>query len=331
MDSRTFSQLREFAPVVLGLLVWIVSSVAVGFDGSGISTSRNPVEAERPFVAPRYRLIYKFRVGQEVYYDSIHSTRISTRKDESIETTQNESKTLKHFRVMSINDKGEAVLDSYLDCVQMSYQFNNHPKVEFNSESTGPVPRGFSDIKLSVGRPLSRLTVDRSGRMISILSLAERDERQSKAASTDKTRNFLFELPEEAIEVGHEWVERIPAKVTVSKYLTNTVVLLRKFKLESVENNLATISVKTDLLTPLDDPKLLAQLIQRTPRGSFVFDIDQGLIASRTFITDKSEIGVVGPNSMMRATGQLTETLARRPVIAEKVSLHNSPKSSTTE
>lgn len=299
--------------------------------------TRQPVEAIRPANAATepavqtYLLQYKFRPGQDVYYQSIHTTRITTQKNETSESTLNHSSALKHFRVVSVDANGQAVLESYLDRVKMSYQFGDNPAIEYNSESTAQTPRGFGEIHLSIGRPLSRSTVERNGKLKTIISLAENRDGAPKGGSDDRSRNFLFELPTEPIAVGAEWSEKLPVKVQISKGLTNTVVLLRKFKLESVEGHQATISTKSDLLTPTDDPHILAQLIQRTPRGTFVFDIEQGLIVSRTMTTNKTEVGVLGPNSAMRAASELNETLARGPVVAEKVSLNNSPKATANE
>ncbi|MGE3313736.1 MAG: hypothetical protein AB7O26_01385 [Planctomycetaceae bacterium] len=301
------------------------------------AASRQPVEAVRPVVsqsapeAPKYLLQYKFRPGQDVYYRTVHTTRITTQKNETSETTHNDSNALKHFRVVSVDANGTAVLESYLDKVKMSYRFGDNPAILFDSESSSPTPRGFGEIQLSIGRPLSRTTVERNGKLKTIISLAEQREGAPKGASDDRSRNFLFELPSEPIAVGKEWLEKLTVKVQISKGLTNNVVLLRKFKLESVENGQATISVRSDLLTPTDDPHILAQLIQRTPRGSFVFDIEQGLITQRTMTTNKTEVGVMGPNSAMRALSELNEKLARGPVVAEKVSLNNSPKATATE
>jgi hypothetical protein len=292
---------------------------------------RQPVEAVRPPTAPTSLLQYKFRPGQEVYYHTVHATRLTTQKNETSENTENESKALKHFRVVSVDDKGVAVLESYLDRVRMWYRFGDNPPIEYNSESAAPIPRGFGEIQSSIGRPLARTTVERNGRMKSIISLAEQPDAAFKGSSDDRTRNFLFELPAEPIAIGAEWFEKLPVKVQVSKGLTNTVVLLRKFRLESVSNNIGTISVRCDLLTPINDPQILGQLIHRTPRGSFEFDIDQGLIVSRTMKTNKTEVGVIGPNSAMRASGELTEKLSRAPVVAEKVSLNTPSKDVATE
>lgn len=300
------------------------------FLSSAAEPDRVPVEAVRPQLAPRYHLKYKFSPGQDIYYQSNLKTRMTTQKGEAAETTKNESNTLKHLRVISVDADGRTVLESYLDRVKMSYQFDQNPVIEFNSDLK-TTPRGFKEIRESIGRPLSRTTVEQNGRLKDVISLAEKRDKNSKATSDDPARNFLYELPSEPIAAGTEWTERLPVKVNVSKGLSQTLTLIRKFKLESVEKNLATVSVRCDVLTPTDDPHILAQLIQRTPRGSFVFDLDQGLIVSRTMVTNKTEVGVMGANSSMRASSDLNETLTRGPVVAEKISLNNSPKAIATE
>ena len=49
-----------------------------------------------------------------------------------------------------------------------------------------------------------------------------------------------------------------------------------RYRLEQVKTGVATISVKTQILTPINDPSVRSQLVQRISQGEIRFDIDAG-------------------------------------------------------
>jgi len=299
---------------------------------AGESAARAPVVARRPGEPAQalYKLEYKFRPGQSVYYQMEQKGRITTQKNETTETVHNSSTTLKHFQVKSVSAEGVAVLESFLDRVKMSHRFDDGPTVTFDSESKKAPPRGFAEIRNSIGRALSHAQVDKTGRLVSVTSLLGSPDDEN-ASSDEPVRNLLVVLPDRPVAVGTRWTEEFPVKVKISKRLTNKVTLLRKYELKSVENNLATIRMKTEILTPIDDPGILGQLILRTPQGTIVFDIDRGLIASRSLTTNKTEIGVIGSNSAMRAAGELTERIVAPPTVTSNAAAQEASQTTRIE
>ncbi len=308
--------------VIAGMFyLWGIGGVAA--NAAEIRESREPIEAAKPLPgnSALFRLEYKLKRGQILTYDVEQQASITTQKDAFAESTHNKSTTRMHFRVLSVSDAGIAELESYIDRVRMSYHFGKDDPIEFDSDMKGPPPRGFSQIKAAIGSPLARLKVDKWGSLVSIISFRGDTKGDEQDVSDDPARNFLVKLPTEPVSIGAHWTEQIPVKVLITKNLSNTVKLLRKYELLSVENGLATISVKAEILTPVNDPQLLGQLIQRTPQGTIQMDLDQGVIVARTMKTDKTEIGIIGPKSSMRAVSELRETLVPPPVVAEKPSL----------
>ena len=61
--------------------------------------------------------------------------------------------------------------------------------------------------------------------------------------------------------------------------------------LESVESGVATIRVEPQILTPIDNPVLEAQVVQREAAGVVRFDIQAGRILGRTMAVDKRVVG----------------------------------------
>jgi hypothetical protein len=62
-------------------------------------------------------------------------------------------------------------------------------------------------------------------------------------------------------------------------------------------------------LTPISDPAIEAQLIQRLPSGSVRFDIAAGRVIAQQMDLDKRVIGFSGPASSMHCLTRLTEEL----------------------
>jgi hypothetical protein len=67
--------------------------------------------------------------------------------------------------------------------------------------------------------------------------------------------------------------------------------------------------MKTQLLTPVRNPKVRSQLIQRLTNGTVKFDIDAGRVISRQTDWDETVIGFEGPDSLMKYLARFTEEL----------------------
>jgi hypothetical protein len=303
--------------IATGVAMLIGMQAAQGEEATADSA---PVVAVQPNPAgqPLYRLEYKLQAGQTIYYDIMQKAKIITQKEGKAETTQNESNTRMHFRVLSVAADGQAELESSIDHVKMSYSFGGGDPITYDSQNDRIPPRGFGGVKESIGRPLARLKVEKSGKLVSAISLRGENAEDKNDVSDDPARNYLVPLPTEPVAVGATWTQQLSVRVRISRNLTNKVTLLRKYEFASIEGHVATIRVKTGVVTPVDDPQILMQLIQRTPQGTIRLDLEQGLIVSRISTTDKTELGVLGPNSSMQAVSELKETLVPAPTVAAK-------------
>jgi hypothetical protein len=81
------------------------------------------------------------------------------------------------------------------------------------------------------------------------------------------------------------------------------------YRLAEVTDGKAKITYRTVVLTPIEQPTIAAQLIQREVEGTIVFDIDRGLIESRDARLDRSVVGAFGPQSTMHAESRYKERL----------------------
>src|SRR5690606_25463729 len=100
---------------------------------------------------------------------------------------------------------------------------------------------------------------------------------------------------------------------TISGKLTQEVKILRQYRLEAIEDGVATIHVKTAPLTILSDPTLLVQIIQRTTAGTIHFNVKTGRAIDRKVEFDNVEIGWAGDDSSYRAISTWSEKLVSDP------------------
>ncbi|HAA50154.1 MAG TPA: hypothetical protein DCE43_10575, partial [Planctomycetaceae bacterium] len=54
-------------------------------------------------------------------------------------------------------------------------------------------------------------------------------------------------------------------------------------------------------LTPVTDPRLLAQLIQLISTGEVIFDVNRGIVLSKTSNIDQTLVGPFGADTLMTA------------------------------
>lgn len=259
-----------------------------------------------------YLLKYRFEPDQTVRYEVRSKSTVVMTKGDYTQKAVDKTMTRKHYRVLSVDDANGATLETSIDRVRMTRQIGNSDEQTFDSDDETSNAKGFEEVVKTVGRPLVRLKVQSNGALEELISLTDEDW------ATGNDQNILVVLPDEAVPVGHEWSEKLKVSVNVTRTLKKPVELLRKYRLESVHGSLARIRMKMAVLTPVTDPMIRAQLIQRTPAGTIDFDLDRGVIVSRSLTSDKTELGIVGDNSSMRAVSALSERIVLPPAVARR-------------
>ena len=91
----------------------------------------------------------------------------------------------------------------------------------------------------------------------------------------------------------------------------------QQYKLEKVEAGVATINVTTQVLTPISDPKLQSQIVQRLQNGTIKFDVDAGRLLHKQFDIDQEVFGFSGPESHMQYLARFTEESVKEETTAK--------------
>jgi hypothetical protein len=255
-------------------------------------------------------LRYRFTPGQIVRYEVTHEGEITTQVAEVAETTRNKSHSRKHFRVAGVSPEGAGDLELIIDWVRLEASFGDNPPTVFQSDDPEKQPRAYDTVLQAIGKPQAVLRLSPVGKVLDLT------RKQGPSASTptkpaagaaSAPESYLVPLPEEGVAVGESWKERFELEVITQDKLPLKVAMQRSYKLASLDKNQATIDFRTTILTPIEDPALAAQLIQRETSGKIVFDVEKGLVLSRTSAVDRTVVNPFGSKSSMRAASKYTE------------------------
>jgi hypothetical protein len=269
-------------------------AVCLMLAGGGLAAAATAAEA--------VRLAYRFQKGDRIDMAVAHRALTETTMNGTTQTVETMTDSTKTWRVISVDDAGRATLEHSVDDVTMTSRTSDRGEVRWSSDGDAAPPQGYEAVRPSLGVPLSRLVVDRDGRVV------ERQElRPSPPSSTGDL--VVVPLPDGPVAPGAEWT--IPQEVVVEvpngpRKLVRTRL---RYRLDAVADGIATIRVDTTVLTPIDDPRLEARLLERIWDGEIRFDIEAGRVISRRTGIDRRVVGFGGPESSVRYKASLEETV----------------------
>jgi hypothetical protein len=253
--------------------------------------------------AEAVRLSYRFAAGDRLDMRVTHRALTETTIGATTQSTETATDSLKTWRVVSADEEGRATLEQSVDEVRMTSRTSDRGEVRWSSDGDDPPPPGYEAVKHSLGVPLTRLVVDRSGRI-----LERRDLRP--VPPTNSGDLVVVPLPDEPAVVGDSWT--VPDEVVVEAAGSGrkAVRTRLRYELEDIRDGIATISVDTTVLTPVSDPRLEARLLERIWAGTIRFDIAAGRVLSRSTTVDRRVVGFEGPESSVRYKASLEERLS---------------------
>lgn len=246
------------------------------------------------------RLRYRFQVGDRIDMDVAHRAVTETTMNGSTQTVETMTDSRKTWQVVAVDAAGRATLEHSVDDVVMTSRTSDKGEVRWASAGTDDPPPGYEGVRQSLGVTLSRMVIDSSGRV-----LDRRELRPCPPAATGDL--VVVPLPDEPVTAGVEWT--IPQEVVVeAPGAGRKAVRTRlRYRLEDVHDGVATIRVDTTVLTPVDDPRLEARLLERIWDGTIKFDVEAGRVTSRKTGIDRRVVGFGGPQSSVRYKSTLEE------------------------
>jgi hypothetical protein len=259
-----------------------------------------PTFADVPSGTKKYDLQYKFAPGEVVRWEVIHQATVKTKIEGTSQTAETVSLSLKRWEVGDVSEEGIFTIVHSVEFVDMRNDIQGRQSVRYNSKTDSTPPAGFEHVAKRVGQPLTRFEMDVYGEILDRKELAP-----GRTASTQMT----MPLPEEPVAIGDDWKFPYELDIPLRSGRTKKIKMRQRFELASVVDDIATIKVATQILTPVNDPEIEAQLVQRRTEGELHFDLNKGRVVRQQIDLDRRVTGFPNESSTMRYRTRFTEKL----------------------
>jgi len=251
-------------------------------------------------------LAYKYREGEQLRYRVEHVSATDTRIDGVSETSKSRSESIKVWQVTGIDAQdGTMQFEHRVEGVEMWQEVSGQKGVRYNSRTDKEPPALFANIAKSINVPLAEITLTKQGQVLARRDLVPQIDLGLGGTS--------IPLPESAVGVGHEWSVPIDLRVRDSRKQSVLIKTRQLYRLTHLSAGVATITLKTQILTPIRDQSIRSQIVQRLSNGELRFDVDAGRLLRRELNWDETVIGFSGQGSNMKFMARLTETLEADP------------------
>ncbi len=268
---------------------------------SAADESAAPVQESPEKGAHTYLLRYHFEPGEILRWKVVHRALVNTTVSGTSQTAETTSTSVKLWKVLPATDRNQFRFEHQVEKVEMRQQLTGREEVIYNSETGAAPPPGFEDAAKCVGVPLALVTIDQQGNVL--------HREQQKASPHENNGQIVIPLPTEAVAVGHVWSFPYDVQVILRSGEAHQIKTRQRFTLENVERQIASIQVETQVLSPIDNPEIEAQLIQREMSGIVKFDIPSGRIIEQRMDLDKNVVGFSGESSSLHYVMRFTEEL----------------------
>jgi hypothetical protein len=250
---------------------------------------------------PTYSLGYKFHPGEVLRWKVVHRAKIKTTVSGTTQTAETVSQSVKVWRVKEVSPDGTVTFDNLVENVDMRQNVTGREEVRFNSQTDEKPPAGFEAVAQSIGVPISTITMNGQG------TIVRRQQREARAAASNQEGQMTVPLPAHPIAIGESWSFPYEIQVPLANGTVKKVKTVQKFTLAEVKAGIAEIEVATQILTPIHDPAIEAQLIQRASSGSVRFDVEAGRVIGQQMDVDKVVVGFQGEASSLHYLSRFTE------------------------
>lgn len=259
---------------------------------------------------PTHKLQYKFQKGDVLRYRVEHLAKTNVRVNGDEELSQVRSVSLRVWQVTDVNEKGEMIFENGIESVEMTQQNGDQDEIRWNSGSEEIPPVQFNGVAKRIGKVISTLRINPQGQVT---------DRQGEAngSSSLGMGDVTMPLPADPIKIGGRWSVPREAKVTDEEGRLKVIKIRELYTLEKVQTGVATITIRSEPLTPIEDQNMRGQLVQQLSNGTIRFDVDAGRIISRQLDWDENVVGFQGPTSNLEYQARLSETLEKTdPAVA---------------
>ena len=266
-----------------------------------VATEPAKSEADQP-AEDTYQLRYKFQPNQTLKYET-KQTIIQTGVapfGQQVETNKIEQRRV--YTITNVADAENATASMQFEYVRMERDMGKNPPIVFDTKmKLDDVPKFFRHAAKSLKKKAPTYELKAKG--------INTNEDQVEQTPTGGQATFVVPMPEAAKSIGESWTTFVEVKVRLAEQMFRTVKLRKTFRLKSVDNGIAEISMSTSTVGAVKDTRVRVQLLQATPSGTIWFDVDRGLVTKKEIRFSNTVLNAMGPKTMVSAKGRTIERL----------------------
>jgi hypothetical protein len=263
----------------------------------------------------KYTLRYKFHPDETIRWEVEHRSMVRATVSGTTQSSETLSNSLSAWRMTGVQPDGTATFEHRVEWIDMRQSLTGRSEVRYDSRTDPKPPKGFEDAAKSVGVPLSIIKMDVHGK---VLSRKDRMKSPHAAAADQQgtqTQSWItIPLPAEPVAVGHTWSLPQDIEVPLPRGGIKKIKAVQRFTLDEVKTGVAVIRVSTEIMTPINDPAIESQLVQREAEGTVQFDIEAGRILGQQMDVDKHVVGFRGDASSIHYVNRFSERLQAEPL-----------------
>ena len=260
----------------------------------------------------KYVLRYQFTPGQIIYWNVAHKAKIRTTAGGTTQTVETASDSVKVWRIVNVNAKGEITFVHSVASVHMRHKSSGREEtiMKFPLPKGKQPPPGYQSVASSVGVPLTRFVMDAQGNILRRVELRKKTQQPTSGYEGPMT----IPLPKDPVAVGAKWKNSHIVSAPRKDGTYKRVRLQQRFTLQSVRHDIAKIHVESVILTPIRDPNIKIHLVQSKTAGTVTFDLQRGLVLKQDLALDEEIIGApIGDASSMHFEMQFVEKYLANP------------------
>jgi hypothetical protein len=268
----------------------------------------------------KYALRYQLKRGDILRYEVSHKASMRTTIENSTQAAESKTDSVKLWKVSDVLPEGEIEFMNVVERVHMLSQVPDRSPMEYDSDRDKTPPVGFEDAAKAIGVPLSVMRITPSGKVV-------HRERKVHGQGAEDDAPIVVRLPDAPVAIGDTWDEPFDLTVHLEAGGTKSIQTRRHHELTDVNNDIATIKVSYQILSPVDS-FVEYQLVQKLIEGEVKFDHKAGRVVAQKMEIDKRILGFAGPTSSTQYIMRMEEKLVTPPPpVAQQVK----PRSKSTK
>lgn len=255
-------------------------------------------------------LRYQFSPGETVRWKVVHLGTTETTIRGNTQTSKSRSVSTKRWLVSRVDNEGNFTFSHSVDDVEMWQKVSDRPEIRYSSKTDDQVPPEYQHVAKTLGQPLTTVTIRPDGGIV---------HRDGDSPHVNfGLGEIVMMLPEKPVRTGSRWYEPSELHVRLPEGPLQKIKIRKLYTFERLQTGVATISVKTEVLTPVNDARIQSQLVQQLTNGTIKFDVDAGRVLSKQMDWDTTVVGFSGADSMLKYLARFTEELLAPEAVAAR-------------